>query len=167
MCFRSLEKLITRSWPCPSWRKLAEQVCLPLPVLTNILHHLLQFGLVASTRGARGGYCLARRPEDISLREMIEAVEGPTKLTMCCATEQEVVADDSQQCDIEDSCRIKGPVQRVHESLRSFLSDIDLNHIAFERVPVALGIDVGVKTSLAEYGEMIADEQSSIAAGDQ
>lgn len=162
-----MSELARRAPQRVSARKLAEQVGLPLPVLTNILHHLLQFGLVASTRGARGGYCLARRPEEISLREMIEAVEGPTKLTMCCTTDQEVAADDSQQCEIEDSCRIKGPVQRVHESLRSFLSDIDLNHIAFERVPVALGIDVGVKTSLAECGETIVDEQSSVAAGDQ
>ena len=161
--FVAMAELAQRSPDRVSAREIAETIRVSLPMLSNVLHQLHQYGLVSATKGSKGGYRLAKVPEDISLADMIDAMQGPFRLVACCASER---GADGPECDIEDSCRIKGPVRRVHERLRSFLSDIDLDHIAFERVPVALGIDVGVKTSLVECGEMIADEQSSVAAGD-
>src|SRR5712691_2476559 len=50
---------------------------IPLKFLLNILSELNHAGIVRSTRGAVGGYQLARRPEDITLADVIRAVEGP------------------------------------------------------------------------------------------
>ena len=51
--------------------------------LHNLLTALKEAGLVESIRGARGGFVLARPPEDIRLREILEAVEGPLSLVTC------------------------------------------------------------------------------------
>ena len=125
-----------------SARKIAALVGVPLPVLTNVLHQLLHHGLLSSTRGAQGGYCLARIPAEISLADVIEAVEGPVMLTRCCS---DGVALDTPEdkCRLEESCSIKAPVQRVHQSLREFLSGVDLAYIAFGEALVTLGVDVG------------------------
>src|SRR5690349_14540938 len=59
----------------------AQQI--PVAFLTKIMAQLAAAGLVASTRGARGGVALARAPETISLLAVIEAIEGPLRLNVC------------------------------------------------------------------------------------
>jgi Rrf2 family protein len=62
--------------PVPS-KKLAEAGGMPDRFLLQILRNLVAHGLLRSTRGVIGGYTLARSPEEISLLDIIEAVEGP------------------------------------------------------------------------------------------
>lgn len=126
-----------------SARRLADAVHVPLPVLTNVLNQLLHHGLVVSLRGSQGGYRLSRQPGQISLADVIESIDGPSRLAQCCSeADGASVARDAADhaCNIEHSCRIKTPVQRVHQSLRQFLSGIPLSQIAFE-APVAVGLD--------------------------
>jgi Rrf2 family protein len=56
---------------------IADAQSIPLNFLENILAELRRAGIVESRRGAAGGYLLARPPEDISLADVIRAVEGP------------------------------------------------------------------------------------------
>jgi Rrf2 family protein len=56
---------------------IAEAQSIPLNFLENILAELRRAGIVESRRGAAGGYLLARPPEEISLADVIRAVEGP------------------------------------------------------------------------------------------
>ena len=56
---------------------IAEEQDIPLKYLENILGSLRRAGVVASQRGAEGGYWLARPPEQIAVAELIRAVEGP------------------------------------------------------------------------------------------
>ena len=58
-------------------REISEAHGIPERYLVQILLHLKGAGLVVSTRGASGGYQLARRPEAISIREVLTAVDGP------------------------------------------------------------------------------------------
>lgn len=118
-----------------SAREIAERSHLPLPVLTNILKRLTRQGLVTSTRGAKGGYRLAREAEQISLADLIHAVESPIRFARCCDTDE---ADADCGCDKEDVCRIKGPVQRVHESLKKFLGQVTLAQIAWDTVTIGV-----------------------------
>ena len=112
-----------------SARDLAEQLHLPLPVLRNILKVLATHGLLLSSRGPSGGYRLARDPHEISLAEIVEVIEGPVQLLTCCPTEPN---DPRPRCQLEDSCRIKSNVGRVHERLMAFLHDVTLDQIADE-----------------------------------
>jgi Rrf2 family protein len=57
--------------------KLAEQGSMPEHFLLQILQGLRKQGILQTTRGERGGFMLARRPDEISLLDVIEAVEGP------------------------------------------------------------------------------------------
>lgn len=154
-----------------SAREIAERVHVPLPMLTNILHQLSHEGLITSSMGSKGGYRLARGPEAISLADILDAIEGQFRLTMCCSEEAggcsdiagsspvgrgAALAGDAQgsleppdgeaavpadRCDLERDCMIKEPVRRVNRSFRQFLSQVSLAQIAFDRVPVNLAID--------------------------
>jgi Rrf2 family transcriptional regulator, cysteine metabolism repressor len=57
--------------------KLAEQGKMPERFLLQILRDLAKQGILQSTRGGGGGFTLGRRPEEISLLEVVEAVDGP------------------------------------------------------------------------------------------
>jgi Rrf2 family protein len=57
--------------------RIAEEQSIPLNFLENILAELRRAGIVESRRGAAGGYLLAKPPEEVSLADVIRAVEGP------------------------------------------------------------------------------------------
>lgn len=118
-----------------SARDVAGVIGVPLPVLTNVLHLLVQSGLVASRKGAHGGYALAKRPDEINLADIIDGVEGPGRLTMCCAP---AVDDSEDDCTLTDSCRLKGPIRRVHQGIREYLCGVSLSELAFTRELVEL-----------------------------
>src|SRR5437660_12711171 len=62
---------------------LAKMSRLPLPTVSKVLKELLQSGLLVSHRGIKGGYSLARDAHEISLAEIVTALEGPIALTEC------------------------------------------------------------------------------------
>jgi Rrf2 family protein len=115
-----------------SARDLARRLNLPLPVLRNVLKRLAQVGLISSARGQQGGYQLAREAEAISLVDLIEAMEGPLRLTMCCRPEGD---PERCACEREDACAVKRPVQRVHGLMKQFLSRISIAQIAADDMP--------------------------------
>ena len=59
-------------------REITEQHAIPQPFLVQILQQLKIAGLVVSTRGSQGGYRLARRPDEITLLDIVEAIGGDT-----------------------------------------------------------------------------------------
>lgn len=123
-----------------SAREIAGQIGVPLPVLTNVLNRLLHHGLVNSKMGAKGGYMLSRDPNEVSLTDMIDAIEGQFRMAICCQDEPGAAAD---QCDLESSCQIKEPIRRVHQGIRAYMGQVTLGHIAFNRVPLTIGASLG------------------------
>ncbi len=123
----ALARLAQQDCDSASARDLADQLHLPLPVLRNILKVLATNGLLVSSRGPSGGYRLARAPHEISLAEIVKVIEGPVQLLKCCPTEPD---EHMPRCRLEDSCRIKTNVGRVHERLMAFLNDVTLDQIA-------------------------------------
>ena len=79
-----------------SLQDLSSTLHLPREFLAKILKVLAARGLVRSTRGAHGGYQLARPPRDISFLDVIESVEGPVQLNVCL--------DHKERCDVSASC---------------------------------------------------------------
>ncbi|MHC4447160.1 MAG: RrF2 family transcriptional regulator [Planctomycetota bacterium] len=108
-----------------SARELADSLHLPLPVLRNILKRLAAHGLLMSSRGPSGGYRLARKPDEITLAQVVDVIEGPVQLLRCCP----VPAGQEPRCQLEDSCRIKSNVQRVHDGLMGYLNGVTLAEI--------------------------------------
>ena len=103
-------------------REIAAEAGLPQPVVGKLLKTLAREGLLKSHRGAKGGYTLARRPEEISTAEMITALEGPIGLTECTV--------HPGQCEQEASCHVREPWQHINSAVRRALSEVSLADLA-------------------------------------
>jgi len=66
-------------------RRIAEEHGIPSPFLVQILQDLKRAGLVASTRGAAGGYRLTRAPQQVTLADVMDVVEGNSEPTTCAS----------------------------------------------------------------------------------
>lgn len=73
--------------------EIAEAQDVPKSYLSKIMQHLVKSGLVKSRRGAKGGFTLAIPAEQITLRETIEAIEGPIHLNVCLVKKGECYRD--------------------------------------------------------------------------
>ena len=103
-------------------RDLAMESRLPLPTVSKLLKELLQSGLLISHRGMRGGYSLAKAPHDISVAEIVAALEGPIALTECST-------DISGLCDLERYCPIKSNQRIISQVVRGALEKVMLSDL--------------------------------------
>ena len=103
-------------------RDLAAQCKLPLPTVSKLLKTLLQNRLLASHRGIKGGYSLGREPQQISVAEIISAMEGPLALTECSS-------DVVGLCDLEPSCPIKSNQRVINQVVRGALERVMLSDL--------------------------------------
>ena len=104
-------------------RDLAKESHLPLSTVSKLLKELLQNGLLVSHRGTKGGYVLARAPQQISVLEIIAAIEGPMALTECST-------DVSGLCSLESGCPIKSNQQIINQAIRGVLEKVTLSDLA-------------------------------------
>jgi len=100
-------------------RDLASESRLPLSTVSKLLKELLQSGLLLSHRGMKGGYFLAKQPHQISVIDIIAAIEGPMALTECST-------DISGLCNLELSCPIKSNQRVINQAVRGVLEKITL-----------------------------------------
>jgi FeS assembly SUF system regulator len=98
------------------------------PTVSKLLKELARSGLVVSTRGAHGGYALARSPEQITAAEIIDALEGPVSITECSA--------DGSHCDLEAYCRVGRAWQRINLSIRAALDQVTLADLQRRPLPM-------------------------------
>jgi Rrf2 family protein len=90
--------------------------------VSKVLKGLQRAGLVISSRGAQGGYRLARGPEQITAAQILDIFEGPIAITECSGA--------ASQCGIERQCRVSGAWQRVNAAIRRALEDVTLRQLA-------------------------------------
>lgn len=101
-----------------SAQELAERVRLEAPTVSKLLKQLAQAGLVASYRGANGGYRLARAPAQISVAEIVVAIEGPIGMTECGV--------HAGQCGQESHCEIRVNWQQINRTIEQALQSVTL-----------------------------------------
>jgi len=102
---------------------LAEATRVPLPTAQKLVGRLVGAGLLVSTRGAGGGFRLARPAEAISLADIVEAVEGPIALTAC-------VEQGRHDCALDHHCQVKPHWGAVNDALRGALASVSLATLA-------------------------------------
>lgn len=102
-----------------SARVLAGKRGLPQPVVSKILKQLVQKGLLVSSRGARGGYGLARSPEAISIADIVAAMEGPISLTQCTDS-------GPNSCEYQTGCVASSNWNRINRQLQETLEGFSL-----------------------------------------
>jgi Rrf2 family protein len=118
-----------------SARELAGQFRLPAPMVANILKELAAAGILVSTRGAQGGYELARDASQISLADIVNALEGPISLVDC--TSEEVT------CRYTDHCPTQEPIQNVHRRFHEFMTAYKLDEIIGTRGEAPFNFQLG------------------------
>ncbi|MCA9750590.1 MAG: Rrf2 family transcriptional regulator [Gemmatimonadetes bacterium] len=116
-----------------SARSISERYGVPLPLLMNVLKDLVNGGIVSSTRGAKGGYSLARAPRGISVHDVVSAIEGPVSVTLCCDPAE---AEPCQECSVEIHCPITHSVRRMNERIQDYLREVTLEHLMNDKSDV-------------------------------
>jgi len=128
---------------------LSEATGVPQPTISKLLKVLTRADVLVSQRGATGGYRLARRPAEVSLTDIIDALEGPVSLTDC--------ADGSTGgCDLEPSCSTRGIWRIVNDRVRAALGAVSLEDMVWG-IPCGLGM--GPKQQLMESRPQAGGEE--------
>ena len=104
---------------------IADEEHVPKYYLEKVIRDLMRRGLVRARRGPGGGYQLARPPEKVSFRDIIEAVEGPITLNVC--------VDGSSACNLQPSCRMFRVWEEGQRVLLDVFSRTMLSQVASSR----------------------------------
>jgi Rrf2 family protein len=102
---------------------LAEADAIPKKFLENILLTLKHRGLVQSRKGPHGGYQLGRAPEQISVGDVIRALDGPVALVSCVS---QTAYAPCEECVTEHDCAVRRVFQRVREETARILDGTTL-----------------------------------------
>lgn len=102
--------------------ELAERSRIPAPTVAKLLKQLSAQGLLHSTRGAHGGYRLARSSAQISVAQIIAALEGPIAVTEC--------AIHSGDCNLESDCSTRANWKLINLAIRQALEAVTLEQMA-------------------------------------
>jgi FeS assembly SUF system regulator len=104
-----------------SAQQLAGELGLPSPTVAALLKKLARAGLVSSTRGAGGGYSLARAAKAISVADIIAAIEGPVALTEC--------ALGDGNCSLEACCATRTHWRLISHAVQVALEAVSLTDL--------------------------------------
>jgi Rrf2 family protein len=113
-----------------SAREIAELYNIPIELLAKILQRLVRGHLLLSQQGTRGGYQLARFPGQISIADVIQAIDGPVTVTACSTEEG--------QCEQYSKCNVRDPLWRVRERILSALGECTIAELAADPPPPAV-----------------------------
>ena len=98
--------------------EIAAATGIALPTVSKILKVLVNSKVLVSTRGAKGGYALARAPEKITVAAVISALEGPIALTECSISHQ--------GCEQASGCEIRGNWGLINQTIQHALESVTL-----------------------------------------
>ena len=112
---------------------IAATTGIPEPTVAKVLKTLAAGGLVASQRGARGGYRLVRPLSAIPIADVIGAVDGPIALAAC-------VDGSSSECESQGLCPVRGRWDPVNDAIHQALSSITLADMQAAAIPRAFRV---------------------------
>ena len=101
--------------------EIASAIHVPVTTVSKVLKILTREGLVLSLRGAKGGYLLSRPPSQISMAEVIQAMDGPIGMTECSIT--------PGLCTQENDCSVRANWQRINLVVLQSLEKITLDQM--------------------------------------
>jgi Rrf2 family protein len=104
--------------------ELSAETGVPLPTAQKLMGLLATSGLLSSVRGAGGGFTLSKPAAEISLADIVEAVEGPIAMTVCSGHE------GPSDCALDAHCRVKPHMGIVGTAVRGALGAVSLTELA-------------------------------------
>lgn len=115
---KHLAETAQRSAGACSAKDIAESYGIPSEALAKILQRLARARLLVSQHGTHGGYTLARDARQISVFEVISAVDGTPVLTSC--------VESHSSCSHSERCTVKEPLRKVNESIQQVLAHMSI-----------------------------------------
>ena len=112
--------------------ELSGETGVPLPTTQKLMGQLAASGLFTSVRGAAGGFALAKPASEITLADIVEAVEGPIAMTVC--------SEGRSDCALDAHCRVKPHMGVVGNAVRGALGAVSLEHLSS---PAQAGVQSG------------------------
>jgi len=109
-----------------SAKRIAEEFSIPQELLAKILQRLAKQRLIVSQNGPKGGYVLSRRAAEISVGEVIRALEGPINIVSCL---------EDSECPQMERCSLRRPVQKLQAAITQMLDTMSLAELTTEDVP--------------------------------
>jgi FeS assembly SUF system regulator len=115
--------------PSTSAREIAEQYDIPIELMAKVLQRLVRTGLLVSTQGTRGGYALSRASADITIADVIQAIDGPFTVTAC--------STEKNDCEQYSKCSIRDPLWQIKERIVEALGTVTLAAMASDQAGAA------------------------------
>jgi len=112
--------------------ELSCETGVPLPTTQKLMGQLAGSGLFSSARGASGGFALTRPASEITLADIVEAVEGPIAMTIC--------SEGRNDCALDAHCRVKPHMGIVGNAVRGALGAVSLTQLCS---PAKAGVQPG------------------------
>ena len=109
-----------------SAKRIAEEFSIPQELLAKILQRLAKQRLIVSQNGPKGGYVLSRRAAEISVGEVIRALEGPINIVSCL---------EDSACPQMERCSLRRPVKKLQVAITQMLDTMSLAELTTEDVP--------------------------------
>jgi Rrf2 family protein len=109
-----------------SAKRIAEEFHIPPERLAKILQRLAKKHLIESHNGPKGGYVLTRAPTEITVGQVVRALEGPVRIVSCMA------ADDD--CPQFSRCNLRRPVQKIQASISYLLDTMSLAELTADPI---------------------------------
>lgn len=113
-----------------SARELAETYDIPAELLAKVLQQLVRVHLLESHQGIRGGYGLGRPAADMSVADVIQAIDGPLTVTAC--------SEVDHSCDQFAKCNIRDPLWRIKDRIVSALAATSVAELAADMPPAPI-----------------------------
>jgi len=104
-------------------KEIADKHRISYELVAKVLQRLARAGLVASQQGVRGGYTLAKNPNEISISMIINAIEGNLPAIAQC------MAEGPESCEVFRNCTIKLPLTKVQANIEQAFSSMTLAQI--------------------------------------
>ena len=104
-----------------SARRLARDCKIPYELGRKLLQKLQRAQLVQARQGAQGGFSLSRRPSEITLMEVIGALQGGLFLNRCLLAES--------SCELQSDCAISRKLSPLQQHIQQYLSDITIEEV--------------------------------------
>jgi Rrf2 family protein len=114
-----------------SAKRIAEEFGIPAELLAKVLQRLARERLILSHNGPKGGYALARRPNGITVGEVLRAIEGPINIVSCL---------EDQDCPQMERCNLRRPVQKLQAAISQMLDTMSLAELVNDDVPALLAV---------------------------
>jgi Rrf2 family protein len=114
-----------------SAKRIAEEFAIPPELLAKILQRLARERLIVSQNGPKGGYGLARRPSEITVGQVVRALEGPISIVSCI---------EDSDCPQMERCTLRRPVQKIQVAISRMLDTMSLAELVGDDVPQLLAI---------------------------